>query len=285
MLWVANTTAVPRPARVVMNCHRRSRWRGSREAEGSSSNSTAGSDSSPTPMFTRCWLPPERVPTSSWPRSASPISWSMRPAASSGSGSFSRRANRRRFSTTESFEYTAACCGTQPTGRSEARDRWPSVGSRTSARIDSSVVLPAPLGPIMATISPARISKLTGRSAVRAPNRLLTPVTLNRTWAVVDAAADIAAEASGCRTGELCEQLVPGRPAGHRRREQQSDGHRPGQAGQEQQGDPERKRPRVVDGHQDDPGDGHETGQKQEPPGGMGQSPPLTFELRLADGS
>ena len=76
-------------------------------------------------------------------------------AAASGSGSFSSRANRRRFSITDSFEYTAGCWGTHPSrslGRSGPAS--PSLGSSTPARIDSSVVLPAPLGPMMATISP-----------------------------------------------------------------------------------------------------------------------------------
>src|SRR5690242_18938532 len=37
-----------------------------------------------------------------------------------------------------------------------------------------SVVLPAPLGPMMPSRSPARTSRLTARTAVRPPNRLVT---------------------------------------------------------------------------------------------------------------
>ena len=45
----------------------------------------------------------------------------------------------------------------------------PSVGGWMPARIDKSVVLPAPLGPITATSSLGYASKLTSRSATRAP--------------------------------------------------------------------------------------------------------------------
>jgi hypothetical protein len=40
-----------------------------------------------------------------------------------------------------------------------------------------SVVLPAPLGPMMATISPRAISRLTFVSAINAPKRTLTSST------------------------------------------------------------------------------------------------------------
>ena len=50
-----------------------------------------------------------------------------------------------------------------------ARLTLPALGRCAPASIDSSVVLPAPLGPITATISPARASKLTSRSATRSP--------------------------------------------------------------------------------------------------------------------
>jgi hypothetical protein len=50
-----------------------------------------------------------------------------------------------------------------------ARLTLPLLASCTPARIDSSVVLPAPLGPITASSSPAWAVKLTSRSASRAP--------------------------------------------------------------------------------------------------------------------
>ena len=51
----------------------------------------------------------------------------------------------------------------------------PEVGSWIPDRIDSSVVLPAPLGPMMASRSPAPAWNETSRSASRSPNRLETP--------------------------------------------------------------------------------------------------------------
>ena len=66
-------------------------------------------------MFTRWRLPPDSVLSSSRARSRSPVCSSIRSTAASGSATFSRRANSRRFSATESFEYTAGCWGTQPT--------------------------------------------------------------------------------------------------------------------------------------------------------------------------
>jgi len=50
----------------------------------------------------------------------------------------------------------------------------PLEGRWTPASIDSSVVLPAPLGPISATSSPGSSSKLIAFSAVRAPKRLVS---------------------------------------------------------------------------------------------------------------
>ena len=105
-------------------------------------------------MFTRCWFPPERRPTSSSARSSRAVWASIAATVRSGSTIFSSRANSRRFSATESFEYSAGSCGTQPKRLSGARATSPSLGSSTPARIDSSVVLPAPLGPMIATTSP-----------------------------------------------------------------------------------------------------------------------------------
>src|SRR4051794_27259250 len=45
------------------------------------------------------------------------------------------------------------------------------------------VVLPAPLGPIRLTISPAAISKLTESTATRPPKRQVSSRTLSRSWA------------------------------------------------------------------------------------------------------
>jgi hypothetical protein len=162
---VEKTTVVPSSDR---NTHRRSRWRGSSDAEGSSSSSTSGWPSRPIAMFTRWRLPPESRLTSSPARSASAVCSSIRATVLSTSGTRSRRAKSRRFSATDSFEYSAGCCGTQPacSGRS---DTQPDVGSSAPARICSSVVLPAPFGPMIATRSPAATSNETERSASRVP--------------------------------------------------------------------------------------------------------------------
>ena len=48
-------------------------------------------------------------------------------------------------------------------------DTVPEVDGWMPARIESSVVLPAPLGPMMATRSPGRASNETSRSARRSP--------------------------------------------------------------------------------------------------------------------
>jgi hypothetical protein len=119
-------------------------------------------------MLTRWRLPPDSLPTSSRARSPSAVWSSISATVRSTSGTFSSRANRRRFSATESFEYSAGCCGTQPTssGRSET---VPELGRSAPARMPSNVVLPAPLGPITATRSPSEISNDTARSASRVP--------------------------------------------------------------------------------------------------------------------
>ena len=58
----------------------------------------------------------------------------------------------------------------------ERRPR-PASGSRIPARIESSVVLPAPLGPITASSSPGAAANDTSRSAARSPKLLPTPST------------------------------------------------------------------------------------------------------------
>ena len=64
----------------------------------------------------------------------------------------------------------------------------PSSGRWIPARIDSSVVLPAPFGPITATSSPAAALRDTSRSATRSPNRFESP-TASRTAGASRAAA------------------------------------------------------------------------------------------------
>ena len=49
------------------------------------------------------------------------------------------------------------------------RDTAPDVGGRSPARMDRSVVLPAPLGPMIAITSPGAVANDTARTASRAP--------------------------------------------------------------------------------------------------------------------
>ena len=57
--------------------------------------------------------------------------------------------------------------------------------------IDNRVVLPAPLGPMIATSSPGCTSKETSRSASRSPKRLRRPVAPSATGAVASAEAAV----------------------------------------------------------------------------------------------
>src|SRR5690242_9710823 len=179
MSWVEKITVVPRPASPETNSQRRARWRGSRPTLGSSSSSTPGRESSPIAMLIRCWLPPESRATISPRRSPRPVSSSISAAEARGSSCPSSRANSRRFSSTVSRLYRAACCGTQPTAPSAASTS-PASAFEIPARIESNVVFPAPFGPMTATSSPGPASRETPRRASLSPNRLTTPVARTR---------------------------------------------------------------------------------------------------------
>ena len=139
-----------------MNSHSRSRWRGSSDAEGSSSSSTGGSASRPTAMFTRWRLPPDSLPTlvvGALARGRSARASARRPRRGRAPSPAARTAAGSRPPTASSRPPAAA--GTQPTSRGGTRQgRRRRAGC--PARIDSSVVLPAPLGPMIATSSPRR---------------------------------------------------------------------------------------------------------------------------------
>ncbi len=156
-----------RPRGRRTNSQRRSRWRGSRPVLGSSRSRTAGAASRPIAMLIRCWLPPESVPTWSSARSASPVCSSIcstrrvdvgdRPRAGRTGGRFSRDGEppvERRLLR-------------NPADLAAGTSIEPASGSRIPARIESSVVLPAPFGPITASSSPAR----RGRSETLAERR------------------------------------------------------------------------------------------------------------------
>ena len=105
-------------------------------------------------MLTRCWLPPESVPT-----------WSSRRSASAGLlEHLARRSPRRRRDALEPGEQAQVLLDRQPpverrllrhpADLAGGRLTLPASGSRIPARIESSVVLPAPLGPITPSSSP-----------------------------------------------------------------------------------------------------------------------------------
>jgi hypothetical protein len=74
-------------------------------------------------------------------------------------------------------------CGRSPVIASPSQRISPRSGSRKPFSALKRVVLPAPLGPMMPRISPARASKLTSASACRPRNALPTPRTSSSTAA------------------------------------------------------------------------------------------------------
>jgi hypothetical protein len=82
-----------------------------------------------------------------------------------------------------------------PSIRLPSNNTWPSVGRNTPVTTLNTVVLPAPLGPINAKISPARTSKRASRSATTPPKRMVTPSRASITR-------------SG-RAGSLCGSMTP----------------------------------------------------------------------------
>ena len=139
--------------------HSRPRWPGSRPAEGSSSSSTRGRARSASATLTRWRFPPERRSTRSVARSRQP---GLRehlarrpprrrppsPDARTAAGSAPPRAARR---APAAGAPSRLRCAARPMAR---RSRALCSALHT-ARIDSRVVLPAPLGPTTATSSPA----------------------------------------------------------------------------------------------------------------------------------
>src|SRR5712691_4400821 len=83
----------------------------------------------------------------------------------------------------------------------------PPVGRRTPVRQLKKVLLPAPFGPMMARISPRRISKSTLSSAVRPPKRTVSPSVRKMASASpprpVSGGEAVATDASACTLGEL----------------------------------------------------------------------------------
>ena len=184
MYWVVSSTLAPPATRARTWSHRSWRARGSRPVVGSSRNTTCGP---PTSVMARSSL--RRMPPDScWPclRTAS-----ARPKRSTRSavrrrpsrrGRWNRSAMRRRFSVTVSSGSTAeswpvtpisrrTACGSRATSWPRTRAVPPSAGSSV-ARIETVVVLPAPLGPSSAVTVPAGTVRSRPSSTVWSPYRL-----------------------------------------------------------------------------------------------------------------
>ena len=126
-------------------------------------------------MLIRCWLPPESVPAWSWRRS---------PRAGLREHLLDRRLDVGDL--LEAGEEAQVLLDREPPVERRLlgheadlvpSGRWISPASARwiPARIESSVVLPAPFGPITASSSPGAALKPTSRSAWRSPKLLLTP--------------------------------------------------------------------------------------------------------------
>src|SRR4051794_24335767 len=74
-------------------------------------------------------------------------------------------------------------CGFSPWISSPFQRMRPELGASVPLIRLSSVVLPEPFGPKMPRISPSAIAKETSATAVRPPNRLLSPATSSGTAA------------------------------------------------------------------------------------------------------
>ena len=66
-------------------------------------------------------------------------------------------------------------CGFCPVTFSPSRKTWPAVGGNTPAMMLNRVDLPAPFGPIRPVIDPAATVSEQSSTAVRPPNRFVTP--------------------------------------------------------------------------------------------------------------
>src|SRR6185503_10852303 len=154
---------------------------GASPAEGSSSSSSFGPDMSARPMAHICCSPPDIVPAA-WPRFSlrrgkSAYTCARRSAywrreVNAPMRRFSsavRRGKRRRFSGTCAMPRPTTSYAGRRAIEAPSKTTSPRVGSISLEMRRSSVVLPAPLGPITATDSPARTSRLTSKSAWKPP--------------------------------------------------------------------------------------------------------------------
>ena len=151
---------------------------GSSPASGSSSSSSSGSCSTARQTAVRWTIPRENVCTGSSARARSPTASSSssiareraRRAAARGSAGSRARSGRGRAAARG--RGSRRCPRTAQPSRGSS---WPSTratprcGRSSVARIRSSVVLPAPLAPKTASVSPSSSASVTPASATRSP--------------------------------------------------------------------------------------------------------------------
>src|SRR5215831_4401890 len=136
----------------------------------------------------------------------------------------------------------ATLCGLKPVMLAPSNSTVPSLGGIRPVMPLKSVVLPAPLGPISANISPRLTSKLTSSTAVRPPNRLVTLRSLRMAPSLIRGPRKIAdfvgwsCDALNLRDGPLMGALgqlfladaagnQPLRPQQHRDHQDQAEEH------------------------------------------------------------
>ena len=160
------------PASAEMNSHSRSRWRGSSDAEGSSSSSTDGLGEQPDgdvdPLLVAAREPPDLL-----------VGAVLEPGLRQhprhrglGIGDLLQPGEQPQVLGHRQLGVQRGLLGNPADRRAAGRLSSPSSGASTPARIDSSVVLPAPLGPMIPTSSPGLSSKLTDCSAARVAEAL-----------------------------------------------------------------------------------------------------------------
>src|SRR5690349_3050386 len=147
-------------------------------------------------MATRCISPPERRVARFCSldeiRSISATSPTLRLISASGTRRRGDRSGKARLSNTDRCGYREYCWKTKVTSRAAGGSlvtSWsamvmrPASGFSSPATSLSVVVLPAPVGPSSTRNSPSRMNNDRSDTAVRSPNRLVTPCNVTSAMA------------------------------------------------------------------------------------------------------
>ena len=177
---MANRTVRPSAANRRMSSQNARRLSTSIATVGSSRNTRSGSPAIANANRTRCASPPDRVSARRFTRSVRPARSRI---AARGDGLGYRPRARSTSSPTRAPGGRPADWSIAPTRpeRTASRGSRPSVrarpedGSSRPSMMPMAVVLPAPLGPSRATVSPLAMPSATSSRARVSPNRRLTP--------------------------------------------------------------------------------------------------------------